>query len=232
MSQFVILCDHASNHVPPELRNLGLPSAELERHIAWDIGAAGIATELSRVLDAPMILSPASRLVIDCNRQLDARDLIPEISDATVIPGNRGLSEQQKAARIDGWFRAYHDHVEAVIAACDGPIVISVHTMTPVLAGSVRPWQISLSSFDDRSLVDPVLHALRAPGDITVGDNQPYDLDPAVDYSIPYHAIRRGLDYLQVEFRQDEVQTPAGQITWAQRFAHAIVESGLQSGAA
>ena len=229
MSQFVILCDHASNHVPPELRDLGLPSAELGRHIAWDIGAAGIATELSRIFDAPAILCPTSRLVIDCNRQLDARDLIPEISDGTEIPGNQGLNGQQKAGRIDRWFHTYHDAVESLISEQGSPIVLSIHTMTPVLDGSVRPWQIALSSFDDRSLVDPVLHALRAPGDITVGDNQPYDLDPAVDYSIPFHAMRRGLDYLQVEFRQDEVQTPAGQVKWARRFAQAIVKSGLQS---
>ena len=227
MSRFVILCDHASNHVPPELCHLGLPAAELERHIAWDIGAAGIATELSRIFDSPAVLCPTSRLVIDCNRQLNARDLIPEISDGTVIPGNQGLNEQQVAERINRWFHTYHDAVESAIAKLGRPIVLSIHSMTPVLGGTARPWQIALSSFDDRGLVDPVLYALRAPGDITVGDNQPYDLDPAVDYSTPFHAMRRGLQYLQVEFRQDEVQTPAGQVEWAQRFARAIAQSGL-----
>jgi predicted N-formylglutamate amidohydrolase len=223
---FVLLCDHASNHVPAELTNLGLPVSELERHIAWDIGAAGVTEVLSEMMDAPAILCNASRLVIDCNRQLRERDLIPEISDGTVVPGNQNLSAEARGARIDKWFRPYHEAVESVLLEREArgvdSIVLSVHSMTPVLGGKRRPWQLAISSHTDRSLAEPLLAALRRPGDIIVGDNEPYDLDPEVDFSIPFHALRRGLAHLQVEFRQDEIADAGGQRHWARRFAQGL----------
>lgn len=221
-SRFVFLCDHASNHVPAELGGLGVAVEELERHIGFDIGAAGVTEVLSEYFDAPAILCGVSRLVIDCNRQLDAHDLIPEVSDGTVIPGNLGLDAAARSARIERWFRPYHDAVEAVLVEREGSVVVSIHSMTPTLRGVARPWQIALSSYVDRSLAEPVLAALRAPGDVVVGDNQPYDLDPAVDYSVPYHAMRRGLPHVQVEFRQDEVADADSQRRWALRFAAAL----------
>jgi predicted N-formylglutamate amidohydrolase len=223
---FVLLCDHASNYIPAELTNLGLPESELERHIAWDIGAAGVTEVLSEILDAPAILCNVSRLVIDCNRQLRAPDLIPEVSDGTPVPGNVNLSAAARAARVDSWFHPYHDAVESVLLERESrgveSIALSIHSMTPVLGGKRRPWQIALSSHADRSLADPLLTALRRPGDIVVGDNEPYDLDPQVDYSIPFHALRRGLAHLQVEFRQDEIADAAGQRQWARRFAQGL----------
>jgi len=223
-SRFVLLCDHASNFVPAELHDLGLGREDLARHIAWDIGAAGVTEVLSEVFDAPAILCGTSRLVIDCNRQLSRADLVPPVSDGTVIPGNHDLSEAARNERIERWFNPYHDAVESVILD-RGPetIVVSIHSMTDSLAGVARPWQISLSSNTERSLTDRVLASLRAPGDVAVGDNQPYDLDPAMDYSVPYHAQRRGLAYLQVEFRQDEIADTAGQRRWAERFARALL---------
>lgn len=225
-SRFVLLCDHATNHVPAELDGLGLPSSELARHIAWDIGAAGVAEALSELFDAPAILCNVSRLVIDCNRQLTAPDLIPEVSDGTLVPGNRDLDERVKMARIQRWFHPYHDAVEAVLLEREArgveSIPISVHSMTPSLGGKSRPWQIALSSYLDRRLTDPVLAALRRPGDVVVGDNEPYALEPEVDYSIPVHALTRGLPHLQVEFRQDEIADAAGQARWARRFAEAL----------
>jgi predicted N-formylglutamate amidohydrolase len=164
-------------------------------------------------------------LVIDCNRQLEALDLIPEQSDGTKIPGNLGLSEAARVNRIERWFRPYHDAVEAVLEGRKETVVVSIHSMTPSMGGIARPWQIALSSYVERSLTEKVLEALRVPGDVVVGDNQPYDLDPAVDYSIPYHAMRRGLPHLQVEFRQDEVESVEGQRWWASRLAAAIVDS-------
>ena len=113
--RFVFFCDHASNYIPAELHDLGLPASELARHIAWDIGAAGVTEALSEIFDAPAILSNASRLVIDCNRRLTASDLIPEVSDGTVIPGNLRLSDAAKAARIERWFHPYHNAVESIL---------------------------------------------------------------------------------------------------------------------
>ncbi len=217
--RFVILCDHASNRIPAELEDLGLPAAELQRHIAWDIGAAGITGELSKIFDAPAILCGTSRLVIDCNRQLNAPDLIPEVSDGTTIPGNRNLTGQARRQRIESWFEPYHAAIESILASRGDSIVLSIHSMTESLAGQVRPWPIALSSHEDRTLVEPMLEALRQ---YNAGDNQPYDLDPAIDYSIPYHAMRRNMRYLQVEFRQDEVANPSGELLWATRFAKAL----------
>lgn len=224
--RFVLFCDHASNYIPPELHDLGLPPSELARHIAWDIGAAGVTEALSEIFDAPAILCGASRLVIDCNRHLEASDLMAEISDGTAIPGNRHLDEAARTARIERWFHPYHDAVESVLLERQArgvpSIAVSIHSMTDSLAGERRPWQIALSSHLDRSLTDPVLAALRQPGDVVVGDNQPYDLDPRVDYSIPFHALRRGLPHLQVEFRQDEIPDASTQHRWALRFAQAL----------
>jgi predicted N-formylglutamate amidohydrolase len=231
--RFIVFCDHASNRIPAELDNLGLPASELDRHIAWDIGAAGVTAELSGIFDSPAILCGTSRLVIDCNRQLYARDLIPEVSDGTAVRGNRDLSEAARQLRIERFFDPYHAAVESVIADRESQgltsIALSIHSMTACLAANVRPWQIALSSHKDRSLVEPMLEALRRPehcqsGDVSVGDNQPYDLDPAVDYSTPFHAMRRNMPYLQVEFRQDEVADTEGQVRWARRFAAALTE--------
>ena len=226
--RFVIFCDHASNRIPGELKNLALPESELERHIAWDIGAAGVSAELSEILDAPAVLCGTSRLVIDCNRQLSRGDLIPEMVDGTAIPGNRGIGDAARQARIDRWFHPYHADVESIIVDRETrgvpSIALSIHSMTACLAGNARPWQIALSSYADRTLAEPLLETLRRTGDIAVGDNEPYDLDPAVDYSTPFHAIRRGMPHLQVEFRQDEIADAAGQRQWARRFAAALAE--------
>ena len=223
---FVLFCDHAGNHVPAELHHLGLPAAELARHIAWDIGAAGVTAALSEILDAPAILCNTSRLVIDCNRHLNAADLIPEVSDGTVIPGNLHISEAARAIRIERWFQPYHHAIESVLMEREArgvkTIVVSIHSMTAALAGVPRPWQIAISSHLDRRIAEPVLDALRRSGDVIVGDNQPYNLDPDVDYSIPFHALRRELPHVQVEFRQDEIAEATTQHQWARRFAQAL----------
>ena len=225
-SRFVLFCDHASNHVPEEFQNLGLPASELARHIAWDIGAAGVTEALSEIFEAPAILCNTSRLVIDCNRQLNDPGLIPEVSDGTAIPGNMHLAETAKVQRIERFFRPYHDAIESVLMEHEergvASIVVSIHSMTASLAGNNRPWQIAVSSFLDRSLADPLLATLRQHGDIGVGDNEPYDLDPRVDYSVPHHALRRGLQHLQIEFRNDVIAGRWGQHQWALRFANAL----------
>lgn len=228
----MIFCDHASPQIPPELGDLGLFPPDLARHIAWDIGAAAVAEALSEILGAPAILSPVSRLVIDCNRHLNATDLIPAQSDGTVIPGNRNLTPQARASRIERWFDPYHAAVESIFIERESrgvaPIALSIHSMTDNLAGSHRPWQIAFSHHGDQSLVDPMIDFLRQSADIEVGDNQPYSMDPAIDYSTPFHAVRRNLPYLQVEFRQDEVDDAAGQLLWAQRFSGALATVAIR----
>ena len=234
---FVFFCDHASRTIPQELQALGLEAPDLTRHIAWDIGAAGVTAALSEIFDSPAILCGASRLVIDTNRQLHSPDLIVKTSDGTRIPGNLNLSNSDREMRIERWFRPYHDAVESVLLEREGrglsSVAVSIHSMTAELhpandprtivdGNGLRPWHIAISSHLDRRLADPVLAALRRSGDIVVGDNAPYNLDPDVDYSIPFHALRRNLLHLQVEFRQDEIADAVGQHRWALRLAQAL----------
>jgi predicted N-formylglutamate amidohydrolase len=223
--RFVIVCDHASNYIPEGLNNLGLGKADLQRHIAWDIGAGGIAARLSEHFDSPAVFCGTSRLVIDVNRQLDTEDLIPVMSDKTSVPGNQALTQDQRTQRIAEFFHPYHDAIESVIVRrllVGEPFVfLSVHTMTHCLRGQERPWPIALSSYRDRKLSDPLLAILRRDGTL-VGDNEPYNLDPAVDFSTPFHAIRRKLPHIQVEFRQDLVSSTEGQARWADFFASAL----------
>jgi predicted N-formylglutamate amidohydrolase len=229
-SALVFICDHASNRVPGEFGDFGLPEAEMQRHIAWDIGAAAVAEMVAGYFDAPLVLSQVSRLVIDCNRALDDPGLTPAVSDGTMIPANQGLTDRERRRRWKAYHQPYHDEIEKIITAKltdrQAPIVVSIHSMTPVMKGFSRPWQIAMCSAADRRLNDPVLSALRKRGDIVVGDNEPYTLDSKEDYSVPYHAMRRELQHLQVEFRQDEVATPEGQRRWAGIFG-ACVERAL-----
>lgn len=231
-SSLVFICDHASNRVPDEFGAFGLAEVEMQRHIAWDIGAAAVTEILSRHFDAPAVLSEVSRLVIDCNRAFEDPGLTPAISDGTIIPANQDLTERERRRRWKAFHQPYHDAVDEIIGAKladrQAPIVVSIHSMTPVMKGVARPWQIAMCSAADRRLNDPVLAALRRRGDIVVGDNEPYSLDTKEDYSVPYHAMRRDLRHLQVEFRQDEIATPEGQRRWADIFG-ACIERAVSS---
>jgi predicted N-formylglutamate amidohydrolase len=224
----VIICDHASNRVPAAYGDLGLPRAELERHIAWDIGAAAISELLSRRFGAPAILSQVTRLLIDCNRNLEDPDLAPAFADGTEVPANRSLSRAEREKRWRTYHQPYHqavtDIIERKLASGCQPVVLSIHSMTPAMRGIARPWQIAVCWADDRRLSAPMLDALRARPGIAVGDNQPYLLDLNEDYSVPFHAMRRGLKHLQIEFRQDEVAEAAGQRRWADLFGDCLEE--------
>ncbi|MFO1090814.1 MAG: N-formylglutamate amidohydrolase [Hyphomicrobiales bacterium] len=228
----VVTCDHASHATPAQLHRLGLDEATITRHIGWDIGAADIATYLSKRLDAVAVLSGVSRLVIDCNRHLDDPTSIPAVSDGVVIPGNEGIDGDERERRQEQWFWPYHAQLDEIVRdridRGHAPVILSVHTMTHRMRGQDRPWQIALSSHDDRRLTDPVLVALRAVEVLTVGDNEPYALDPREDFSTPRHALRFGLPHVQVEFRQDIVSTRPGAERYAEIFAAAFID-GLRA---
>jgi len=224
----VVICDHASNVIPPELKNLGLSAPDLQRHIAWDIGAAQVAAHLSTRFKVPAIFCGVSRLVIDCNRDPSDSAAIPLEVDKTPIPGNAHLTVWQRTERMSRWFVPYHNGIEAMLssalATVRDPVLLSVHSMTPELNGQVRTWPIALSSHDDKRLAKPMLAALRKRIGFLVGDNEPYGLDPAEDYSVPVHAMRRGLRHLQVEFRQDLIANDQGAGKWAAVFGDALAE--------
>jgi predicted N-formylglutamate amidohydrolase len=224
----LIICDHASNAVPPELGDLGLPPSERKRHIAWDIGAAAITEILAVRFQAPAVICGTSRLVIDCNRNPEDPASIPEVSDGTAIPGNRLLSASDRSQRIARWFVPYHDAIEAAVAQAIAtgtePVLLAVHSMTDIMRGVARPWPVAISWHRDERLSRPMIDALQRRIAEPVGDNQPYDLDPREDYSTPKHAMDRGLRHLQVEFRQDLVAAAAGQAHWARIFGDSLAE--------
>lgn len=228
---WVLTCDHASNFVPAEFGALGLPQADLSRHIAWDPGALPVARLLAETLDATLVETCVSRLVLDCNRALDAPDLIPQVSEDTAIPGNAGLSDAQRQARIARCWRPFHDAVDAVVgerlAAGREVRLASVHSFTPVYRGAARPWHVGIIHDGDERLSRPLLAALaRTPG-IVVGDNEPYSPADRVYYTLERHARPRGLPCVMIEIRNDEIATGSAQKLWAERLATCLNGIGV-----
>lgn len=220
-SRVVFVCDHASPAIPRRLGALGLAPKDLRRHVAWDIGAAEVARRLSRRLDAPLALPGYSRLVVDCNRPLREADAFATRSEDVVVHGNQGISDAEKAARAEAFYWPYHRALHRLVESRTGgdhvPLMVSVHSFTPVYHGERRPWHVGLHHRWDRRGAEHALRVLRADGDLHVGDNEPYPLALDEDYTIPVHAERRGLPYLLFEIRQDLIDTENGAALWAER---------------
>lgn len=212
-SPWLIVCDHAGRATPRSLKRLGLPDHEFERHIAWDIGAGALSRRLGRDLSAGVVRQPYSRLVIDCNRHLEAHDLIAEVSDGSVVPGNQDLTPAQRQARIDAVHTPYHAAIEAAVDARldEGrpPLLLLIHSFTPRMQDFDRPWRFGVLHHGASRLSDIALEELRREDD-AVGDNEPYAMD-GIDYTAPRHAIARSLEYLELEVRQDLIADPEGQ---------------------
>jgi predicted N-formylglutamate amidohydrolase len=227
-SPFLFTCDHYGRLIPRALGDLGVPARELTRHIAWDIGIAGVAEALSKHLDAHLIAQRYSRLVIDCNRPPGAPSSIPRLSEATAIPGNEGLASAAIEARQRQIFDPYHRRITEVIdrRARDSlpTVLVSLHSFTPVYAGIARPWHIGTLYHRDTRLPPLLLRALRGEPDLVVGDNEPYAVSDDTDYTIPVHGEARGLMNSGIEIRQDLIEDQAGQQQWADRLARVFGE--------
>ncbi len=227
-SPFLLTCDHYGRLIPRALGDLGVSASELTRHIAWDIGIAGVAEQLSRHLDAHLIAQRYSRLVIDCNRPPDAASSIPVISEATAVPGNEGLAREAAQARRREIFEPYHLRIAEVIdrrlRENIPTVLVSLHSFTPVYAGVARPWHIGTLYHRDVRLPPLLLRLLRAEADLVVGDNEPYAVDDTTDYTIPVHGEKRGLMNSGIEIRQDLISDQAGETQWAERLARVFCE--------
>jgi predicted N-formylglutamate amidohydrolase len=225
-SNFVIVVDHAGRRIPRRLMDLGLPESELKRHIAWDIGALGVARQMAAALDAPLVAQHYSRLVIDCNRDPKVATSIPKLSETVEIPGNVGLSDAEVAARRAEIFDPYHRHIKTLLderAAENRPtLLVAQHSMTHIYKGVRREMHAAVLYNRDRRLAGLVLDMLRREGGLSIADNAPYFVSDETDYTIPHHGEARGLPHVEIEIRQDLVSDEAGQAEWAQRIARAL----------
>lgn len=226
---FLLTGDHAGNRVPRRLGNLGLPQAELDRHIGIDAGIAELGRMLARLLDSPFVAQRYSRLVIDCNRSPDHPASITAVSDDVAVPGNQALGEEAGEARRAEVFAPYHRTVARLLAerARRGQqtVFVALHSFTPVLAGKERPWDIGVMyGGGDTSFARALLTLLRAEPDWRIGDNQPYALD-TTDFSVPYHAYEARLPYVEIEVRADRLAGPAGRSKVAGLLAAALTEA-------
>lgn len=229
LSNFVIVVDHASPRIPRRLGDLGLPASQLQRHIAWDIGALAVAQTVAEKLDAPLVAQNYSRLVIDCNRDPRVPTSIPIVSELTQIPGNSELGEAHRLARRREIFDPYHEHIRTLLdqrAAARRPtILVAQHSMTDIFKGVSREMHAAVLYNRDRRFAGLVLERLRREPGIIVGDNQPYFVSDETDYTIPHHGEARGLPHVEIEIRQDLLLTAAGQQEWAQRITRVLQDA-------
>ena len=213
---YLFTCDHAGRLTPRALGDMGVSPADWERHIAWDIGAAALTERLADGFDACAVMQRYSRLVIDCNRDPARADAVPEVSDGAPIPANAGLSPQARARRVAEVHAPYHAAIAAELDARAAlglrTVLVCMHSFTPRLAArgaGARPWSYGVLHHGGSPASHAVLAALREEPGVQVGDNEPYAFD-AIDYSAPRHALGRGLDYVELEVRQDLVADDRG----------------------
>lgn len=225
-SPLFLTCDHAGRRIPVALGTLGLGPVDLARHIAWDIGAGGVTRLLSDRLDATAILQRYSRLVVDCNRSPAAHDFIAVKSEDTEIPGNRHVEAAEVEARTREIFTPYHEAIrqalDARAAAGQWTVLVAVHSCTPVYHGVWRPWHVGVLYDRDDRFARIMLDLLSEDGELTIGENQPYELTHDRDYSVPLHGEDRGLLHVELEIRQDLIGDEAGQEAWATRLASVL----------
>jgi len=226
-SRWTITSDHASNTVPSFVDggDLGIGEADMARHIAYDIGAAGVAQALGEALDGPVICSNFSRLVIDPNRGADDPTLLMKLYDGTIIPANRHAGPQELEERMKACYRPYHSALNMLMQRCVDPILLSVHSFTPQLKGRpMRPWEIGVLYADDTRLAQALLEVLNAEKDLTIGDNEPYTGHLPGD-AVDTHALKQGHLNVLIELRNDLIETPAQQQKWATRLAPLLGEA-------
>ena len=219
----VLTCEHGGNHVPRALNGLGVAPKELERHIGYDIGALGVTKRIGDRLGAVCIAQVISRLVIDCNRPFDAPDLIPEVSDGTPVPGNTGLSAEDRRARIEEVHGRFHSTVRSALDRNPGAALVAVHSYSPQRNADAapRPWHCGFLWRQDGRFAEELHDAMAEPG-LVMAHNRPYEIEDHGDYTIPVHGEARGIPHVLLEIRQDLIADADGQRAWADRLATAL----------
>jgi predicted N-formylglutamate amidohydrolase len=224
-SGLVLLCDHAANALPEAYGSLGLPPHEFHRHIAYDIGAAGVTERIAEALNAPALFARYSRLLIDPNRGADDPTLIMQISDGAVVPGNATIDEAERSARIVRYYAPYHaaisEAIDAALEAGKPPVLFSVHSFTSAWRGVQRPWHVAVLWDKDPRLALPLLDAFQAIPGVVAGNNVPYSGKLYGD-TLYRHGTARGLAHVLIELRQDLIMAPEGQAEWGDRLAELL----------
>ncbi|MBL8536974.1 MAG: N-formylglutamate amidohydrolase [Hyphomonadaceae bacterium] len=216
----LLVCEHASNFMPPAFAGLGLSEALIQDHVAWDIGAHATARRLAEMLDAPLVAAPASRLLVDPNRDLDAPDLIPDSAEGVPVPGNAAISADERASRIAAFHAPFHLAIEALLRARPAVMALmAVHSFTPALFGKARPWHAGVLHGEDRRMADVMLATLAGDKDLEIGRNQPYAPSQGVFYTMNRHGGGRAT--VMIEVRNDLIRDKIGQTQWARRLAEA-----------
>ncbi|MEM9349169.1 MAG: N-formylglutamate amidohydrolase [Pseudomonadota bacterium] len=214
-SRWLITCDHATNRVPPDIGTLGLPAEDMARHIAYDIGALGVSLALGALLDAPVVHSDFSRLVIDPNRGEDDPTLIMQLYDGTIIPANRAMNDAERERRLNAYYRPYDAALAQMTARREDTIIVSIHSFTPQLNGRPkRPWEVGVLFAHDDRLSRALIAELARDESLTVGINEPYAGHLPGD-AVDRHALRQGRHNTLIELRQDLIGDVKGQKHWA-----------------
>lgn len=220
--RWLVTCDHATNRVPADVGggDLGIAAADMARHIAYDVGALGLARALGAALDSPVISSDFSRLVIDPNRGEQDPTLVMKLYDGTIIPANRHVDAAEVERRLQTLYRPYHDAYAKLAARQADTVILAVHSFTPCLKGrSPRPWHVGvLHSHEDGRLSRALLDVLAQQADLCIGDNEPYAGHLPGD-AVDRHAIAMGRHNTLIELRNDLIETQPEQEAWAARLA-------------
>ena len=224
----LLVGDHASRAFPQAMNRLGLEEWVLDRHVAYDIGTRQLIYNLSERMNAPAVLAGYSRLIVDYNRDLDDRTAFPEVSDGIRIPGNQGLTERDKALRVQSFYQPYRDAIEGILDGLRNkgitPALISIHSFTPAMAGVRRPWHVGILWDKDPRMAIPLMEKLRSVPGLNVGDNEPYSGRHPADFTIDRHAEAAGLPYASIEVRQDLIDSDDGADRWAGILGNALNE--------
>ncbi len=208
-SELVLVCEHASPYIPASLDGLGLAEADRLSHAAWDPGAFEVARRMAGILDAVLIVGGVSRLVYDCNRPPTAPDAMPAQSERVRIPGNADLDAAARADRARRYYEPFRRELERAVASRRAPVIVTVHSFTPVYNGVRREVEIGLLHDSDTRLVDAMLATARRDCDLNVVRNAPYGPQDGVTHTLKEHAIRNGHPNVMIEIRNDLVETEA-----------------------
>jgi predicted N-formylglutamate amidohydrolase len=208
-SGIVFTCEHASCAVPEGYEGLGVSASRLRDHIAWDIGAADLTKALADAFAAPAVRSSVSRLVVDCNRDLDDHDLIVEESDGVKVPGNVGLTAEERQRRVQEYYDPYHAAVDDVLAEHPEAVLLSVHSFTPTLGGQERLFDAGVLFDDHHDEAERFGKALQRAG-FEVRYNQPYSGFDGLIFSARAHGLRHDRRYLELEINNGLLRTTTG----------------------